>query len=164
MRRATALLTFGVCAISVRAGAQPSGGKPAVLAKTAAPAPSEADAATYTRLLGAADTDQDARVSASELESFVLGEVRRQVAFRFQRLDRNRDGKVTSREVPTMEPARFRRFDADSDGSFTTSELTRVLLEQAIARSQAVLARLDHDGDGMLSTADVERPLRVSKR
>jgi hypothetical protein len=164
MRRTTALLTLGICAVSARATATPGGGKPPVLAKTAAPSPVPEELGTYTRLLLAADTDHDAHVSASELENFVVGAVQRQVTVRFQRLDRNRDGKVLLAEVPTMAPERFRRFDANGDGSFTARELARVLVEQATTRCQAVLARLDHDGDGTLSTADVERSLRVSKR
>jgi hypothetical protein len=172
MRRLTTLLTLGVCAFSVRAAAEPGARKPSALAKTmapsraktAAPSPPEEETGTYTRLLLAADADHDARVSASELERFVLGAVQRQVTVRFQRLDRNGDGKVAVREVPSMAPERFRRFDANGDGSFTATELARVLLEQATVRCHAVLARLDHDGDGALSTADVERPLRVSKR
>lgn len=163
MRRATTLLTLGICAVSVRAAADPSASKPAALVKTAAPSPLDEELGTYTRLLLAADSNRDAHVSASELESFVVREVRRQATFRFRRLDRNGDGKVALTEVPTMAPARFRRFDANGDGSFTYAELSRVLLEQATARCQAVLARLDHDGDGTLSAADVERPLRVSK-
>jgi Ca2+-binding EF-hand superfamily protein len=164
MRRLTTLLTLGVCGISVRVAAEPVTGKPAALAKTAAPSPVEEEVGTYTRLLLSADADHDAHVSASELESFVLRAVQRQVTARFRRLDRNGDGKVTLQEVPTMAPERFRRFDANGDGSFTAPELATVLLEQATARCHAVLARLDHDGDGTLSTADVGRPLRVSKR
>jgi Ca2+-binding EF-hand superfamily protein len=164
MRRVTTLLTLGICAVSARAAADPSTGKPAALAKTAAPSPPDEEVATYTRLLLAADGDRDAHVSASELESFVVREVRRQATFRFRRLDRNGDGKVALTEVPTMAKARFRRFDANQDGSFTAAELAKVLLAQATARCQTVLARLDHDGDGTLSAADVERPLRVSKR
>jgi Ca2+-binding EF-hand superfamily protein len=148
----------------MRAAAEPSTSKPAALAKTAAPSPLDEEVGTFTRLLLAADADHDARVSATELESFVVREVRRQATFRFRRLDRNGDGKVALAEVPTMAPARFRRFDANSDGSFTAAELAKVLLEQATARCPTVLARLDHDGDGTLSTADVERSLRVSKR
>jgi hypothetical protein len=150
--------------VSVRAAAEPGSRKPPALAKTAAPSPPEEELGTYTRLLLAADADRDARVSASELENFVVGAVQRQVGVRFRRLDRNGDGKVAPKEVPTMAPERFRRFDANGDGSFTAPELAKVLLEQASARCGSVLARLDHDGDGTLSAADVERPLRVSKR
>jgi hypothetical protein len=164
MRRATAVLTLGVCTISLRAAAEPRTGKPAALAKTTARASAKEEAATYNRLLLAADADRDAHVSGSELERFVSREVMRQVKSRFRRLDRNGDGKVALREVPTMAPERFRRFDANGDGTFTTAELADVLLEQATARCQVALARLDHDGDGTLSIADVERPLRVAKR
>jgi Ca2+-binding EF-hand superfamily protein len=164
MRRATTVLTLGFCAFSGRAAAEPGAGKPPALAKTASPSPQEQETATYTRLLLAADVDQDAHVSASEFENFVRGAVQRQLKLRFQRLDRNGDGKVEEREVPTMAAERFRRFDANGNGSFTAPELAKVLLEQATARCRAALARLDHDGDGTLSAADVEQPLRVSKR
>jgi Ca2+-binding EF-hand superfamily protein len=164
------VFTFGTCAIPLHASAKPratSGtASHAKSSPTAASPPSESTDALYSRLVAAADADHDAEVSDVELEALVFEYVERQVEQRFQRLDRNRDGRVTHGEVPSMLAERFRRFDADGNGSFTVAELGRVMHQQAAERCRAVFARLDLDGDGALTAADREsaRPTRVSKR
>ena len=169
MKRVALALTFGICAVSARASAEPKGHASATRAKAAPPAggsrPSEDDA-VYRDLVAAADTDGDQQVKVAELELFVRRYVRQQVEVRFRRLDRNGDGRVTRGEVPKMAPDRFARFDADHDGSFTELELANVVERQALQRCNAVFARLDVDRDGELSVADVEssRPTRISKR
>jgi Ca2+-binding EF-hand superfamily protein len=164
MKRLAVMLTAGVCLVSARAGAEPKPRKPVALAKAALPPLPDEENRTYAELLRAADANGDSRVSAGELERFVLRGVQEQVTLRFRRLDRNADGKVALREVPTMAPDRFRRFDVNGDGGFTAAELSKILLEQAAARCRTALARLDHDGDGTLSAADCATPVRVAKR
>jgi Ca2+-binding EF-hand superfamily protein len=119
----------------------------------------------YGVLVDAADTDGDERVTATELESFVLRQVEKQVESRFRRLDRNRDGLVRHAEVPKMDKERFARFDLNRDDSLSMAELERVLDRQALSRCHSVFARLDLDRDGVISSADRERAeeLRVSK-
>jgi Ca2+-binding EF-hand superfamily protein len=164
------MFTFGTCAIPVHASAKPratsAAPSHAKSSPTAASPPSEASDTLYTRLVATADADNDGEVSNVELESLVHRYVERQVQQRFQRLDRNRDGRVTHAEVPSMLAERFMRFDADGDGSFTVAELGLVLHQQATERCRVVFARLDMDGDGALTASDREsaRPTRVSKR
>ena len=165
MKRIAVALTFGMCAVSVRASAEPRATKSARYAKVAAPKLDDAGR-TYAELVAAADADGDQRVSENEFESLVRQDVLKQVARRFRRLDRNADGRVFRAEVPTMAPARFQRFDQNGDASFDLVELTNVLIEQALSRCSPVFDRLDHDRDGELSIldADTARPTRVSER
>jgi hypothetical protein len=164
MRRMVALVTFGVCAASARASAEPKGAASATHAK--ARSAEKSGEWTYAALVAEADGDADGQVSPVELEALVVRDVNRKVASRFERLDRNGDGRVAPREVPTMLPERFRRFDADGDGAFTLGELARAMLARAKDRCRLVFAKLDHDGDGGLTLADAESatPTRVSKR
>ena len=131
-----------------RAHAEP----PRRIAKVTAPdlvAPSSNE--RQEALVGQADTNDDGRVTATELEGFVVRYVRRQIAARFARLDRNRDGVVTKSEVPTMNGARFARFDRDGDAKLVASELERALLPLALKRCHTVFWRLDKDRDGAIT-------------
>ena len=165
MKRIAVAFTFGVCAVSGRASAEPRATKSAVYAKVAPPNPDDAGR-TYAEIVAAADEDGDQQVSENEFESLVRKNVRKQVARRFRRLDRNADGRVVRAEVPTMIPERFQRFDQNGDAAFDLVELTNVMIEQAVSRCRATFVRLDHDRDGELSILDAEsaRPTRVSKR
>jgi len=162
--------TFGSCAISLHASAKPRVSSALVShAKSSAPPralPPESDDSVYVRLGEAADADHDAEVSRTELESLVHKYVQKQLELRFQRLDRNRDGRVTHGEVPSMLAERFARLDTDGDGSFTVAELGLVMHQQAAERCRVVFARLDLDADGALSASDREsaKPARLTKR
>lgn len=167
MKRIALALTFGVCAVSSRGMAQPRATKAANQAKAAPPlALAKSEQQTYTKIVAFADADGNAHVSQTELEAVVSREVKKQAGARFQRLDRNGDGRVVEAEVPTMLAARFQRFDQNSDGSFTVGELVSVVEAQALERCRATFAKLDQDGDGALSFADVGagQPVVVSKR
>ncbi|HVR20649.1 MAG TPA: EF-hand domain-containing protein [Polyangiaceae bacterium] len=124
----------------------------------------DAAKAEYAEVVGAADADGDARVTGAELEAFVLASVEREVASRFQRLDRNRDGQITRAEVPTMAPARFARFDLNGDGRLVSYELGSVVQRQARSRCRDVFARMDLDRNGVISLDDRDsaETLRVS--
>jgi hypothetical protein len=169
MKRLAAVVTFGVCAISGKVSAEHRATNPPSQAKQG---PSQGDEladrqdAAYTELVAAADADGNEQVNADELLSVVRTYVRKQVEARFRRLDRNRDGRVTRREVPSMHASRFARFDANADGAFTVVELERAMQHQAATRCRAVFARLDVDRDGELSALDAEsaRSARVSSR
>lgn len=115
------------------------------------------DEIAYRAFLDRADADRDARVDVGEFEHAVQERVLARVAFRFKRLDRDGDGKVTHAEVPQMDRARFARFDADGDGAFTVGELTGALRVQVTRSCVRLIARLDFDRDGALSAADLER-------
>jgi hypothetical protein len=156
MKRIAVVVTFGLCAISARGTAQPRAAKPASHAKTAPLAPAKAERKIYSKIIVLADSDGNALVSQAELEAVVTRDVRKQAAARFQRLDRNGDGRVVRAEVPSMLPARFQRFDQNADGAFTVAELTSRLQAQALERCHAAFARLDQDGDGALSSTDAD--------
>jgi Ca2+-binding EF-hand superfamily protein len=116
----------------------------------------ERDEAAYRAFLDVADADKDERVSATELEEAVRVRVLARVELRFKRLDRNGDGKVGRAEVPRMDGARFARFDSNADGSFTRAELAGAMTVQTTRHCQRLLGRLDFDGDGALSVADLD--------
>src|SRR5687768_2437599 len=111
MKRLAALVTFGVCAFSGRASAEhrvtnaPSHAKQGP-SQRASESADRRDAA-YTELVAAADADGNEQVNANELLSVVRRYVQKQVEVRFHRLDRNRNGRVTRNEVPSMHASRF---------------------------------------------------------
>jgi Ca2+-binding EF-hand superfamily protein len=166
MRFIATAFTFGLCSITARGHAEPKA--PSTPPNHAKSAPSLKDSSDrlYQELVAAADRDGDGTVSATELRALVMKYVEKQVAKRFERLDRDGDGRVTHSEVPNMVAARFERFDANGDGSFTRTELSAELTEQATERCRAVFARLDVDENETLSVADATaaRPTRVAKR
>lgn len=171
MRRwITAFFTFGVCALPTRASAEPK--VPASSAKNAKGSASgkkllsDSQDERYETLVALADTDHDGAVTRTEIEALVQRHVQKQVEARFERLDRNRDGRVTRAEVPTMASARFARFDVNGDGTLTIDELGFVVQREAAEHCRVVFARLDLDGDGALSRSDADsaRPTRVTRR
>jgi len=162
-------VSLGLCASATRSAAEPR--SPSHSSRHAKKAPDKAkqfaepDDARYARLVASADSNDDGEVSDAELLSLVREYVGKQVTARFDRLDRDRDGRVTQREVPSMAAARFDRFDTDGDGAFTARELGLVLQDQAVERCRSVFARLDTDRDGRLTVADAEPglPARLTK-
>jgi hypothetical protein len=141
------------------ASAEPRKGSADGRSKGAERAPlrgAERDEAAYRTFLQVADVDKDERVSATELEHAVQVRVLARVELRFKRLDRDGDGKVTHAEVPRMDAARFARFDSNADGSFTRAELAGAMTVQTTRHCQRLLGRLDFDGDGALSVADLD--------
>jgi hypothetical protein len=167
MKRIAVALTLSACTISARGVAQPRATKSPSQAKTARPLPvAKQEQRTYAKIVALADADGNAHVSEAEFATVVTRDVQKQASARFQRLDRNGDGRVVRAEVPSMLAARFLRFDQNSDGAFTVAELTNVVQALALERSRAAFAELDQDGDGLLSFADASdtRPVAVSKR
>jgi Ca2+-binding EF-hand superfamily protein len=113
---------------------------------------------TAQKLLRLADKNADGSVGILELQRFVGWRVLRRVEQRVPKLDRNGDGRVTRAEVPGMATKRFARFDADGDGAFTVREVARHMRREANRRCLVMLAKLDRDGNGVLSLADVAQP------
>jgi Ca2+-binding EF-hand superfamily protein len=109
----------------------------------------------YRNLVRAADRDGDARVSRGELEQLVERHVLARAATRFQRLDRNADGRVSRAEVPRMAAERFARFDANHDGAFTAQELSGTVRSQAVRSCDRLIGQIDTDRDGEFSVADL---------
>ena len=75
---------------------------------------------------------------------------------RFVEMDLNGDGVVTRDELETAQDARFAEADADGSGTLTEAEFVAAAVERARARAAQAFARLDADGDGMLSRDAVE--------
>jgi Ca2+-binding EF-hand superfamily protein len=105
-----------------------------------------------------ADLDQDGTITRAELLGEVSRVVQRQVAQRFGKLDRNRDGRVARSEVPSMDAQRFARFDLNRDGVFTQSELGVVMGVQVTERVEQLFVQLDADQDGRFSQVELALP------
>ncbi|WP_084615387.1 EF-hand domain-containing protein [Roseivivax isoporae] len=78
----------------------------------------------------------------------------------FSRLDANGDGTVSAEEFEDPAGARFAAADADGDGELTAEEMAAQAETMRVARRDARIARmierLDSDGNGTLSLAEVE--------
>ena len=106
---------------------------------------------TTPSLTSVCDTDQDGRLSRSEVEVLLVDTIHKNE-------DANRDGKVTAAEWQAVNPnddaSLFSARDLNGDGAVTLEE----------ARSHArtngtfdkVIADLDGDGDGYVSGPDLE--------
>jgi Ca2+-binding EF-hand superfamily protein len=162
MKIIATLLAFGFLGICGKSSAEPK----KMPARKHSVTDSSSSLPSYDKLVAAADANGDGRVSAAELETFVVGYVKKQVAARFHRLDRNADGRVARAEVPNMVAARFERFDANGDGSFTAAELSEVMVGDASERCRMVFEKLDSDQSGEVDLADATaaRPVRVAKK
>ena len=162
MKIVATLLAFGLIGICGKSSAEPK----KVPARKNPITDSSSSLPSYEKLVAAADANGDGRVSATELEAFVVSYVKKQTTARFHRLDRNADGRVARAEVPSMPAARFERFDANGDGSFTAAELSEVMLREASERCHVVFERLDSDANGEVELADASaaHPVRVAKK
>lgn len=69
---------------------------------------------------------------------------------RFEQLDRNKDGKVTTDELP--QTAIFKRFDRNSDGVITKDEATRSTLRGRLFNSSGATAGGERDGGDAVSS------------
>jgi Ca2+-binding EF-hand superfamily protein len=91
-----------------------------------------------------------------------------------ERLDANNDGKLTEEEIPAERrgqiAAVFNRADADSDGVVTTEEISTLRRRSAstdsarMAGGAVVLRALDADGDGALSSGEIENAAAALKK
>ena len=75
----------------------------------------------------------------------------------FEMLDADGDGQVTQADLDTLRNERFAEFDANGDGSVTEEEFMARASNQAGERAAEMLARLDADGDGVLSRGVIEQ-------
>lgn len=75
----------------------------------------------------------------------------------FQRADADNSGSITLEEFTTMSPLDLAAADADANGSVNVDELTDAMLRQMVQRrAERMIERLDTDGDGEVSTAEIE--------
>lgn len=78
----------------------------------------------------------------------------------FETLDLDGDGQVTAAELETLRDTRFAELDSNGDGEVTLDEFTARAEGRAGERAQAIFARLDADGDGVLSRDVIEQGQR----
>jgi len=84
----------------------------------------------------------------------------------FQELDANNDGTVSAEEFNNRQD-RFARADADGNGLLTAEEMMATGREREERRVARMIERLDSDGDGALSQAEIEdrrNPARMFER
>jgi Ca2+-binding EF-hand superfamily protein len=75
---------------------------------------------------------------------------------RFERLDTNRDGKLTGDELPAERKDAILRADANKDGAVTLEELAARPRQFFVRRIEVEFKALDADGDGKLTKAEVD--------
>jgi Ca2+-binding EF-hand superfamily protein len=75
---------------------------------------------------------------------------------RLARLDANNDGAIDQQEFATVQS--LKDADANGDGTLTTEELGAMILKrQAERRAERISRRLDIDGDGKVTLAEIEK-------
>ena len=83
-------------------------------------------------------------------------------AFDFAAIDANKDGKVTPEELTAWRKAQAVGIDTNADGKLSVDELAamdlKAMTDRAKARATEMVARLDTDGDGMLSASELVSP------
>lgn len=94
----------------------------------------------------AADTDQDGFLDRGEAQSL------RAIASRFDELDANRDGKLSMDETRQSAQDRLHAADANQDGAIDRAEA-----QASLPRVAKAFDRLDTDGDGRLTAAEVQQ-------
>lgn len=76
----------------------------------------------------------------------------------FQRADKDNSGTVTLEEFAAASPFTFSDADANSDGNITAEELADHMERQMLLRrAKMMIERFDADGDGQVSTAEIEK-------
>lgn len=101
------------------------------------------DGAMIRSILGAADADGDGRVTRAEIDAYRADQM--------AAVDASGDGALSIEEFDTLYRAltrsrmvdAFQDLDADGDG--------RIVAEEIDARIARIMARMDRDGDGVLS-------------
>ena len=74
----------------------------------------------------------------------------------FDKLDANKDGRITVAELQPKAEARVLRLDADKDGQVSAAEIDQALLKAVQLRRDRLLKRLDGDANGSISRAEVD--------
>lgn len=77
----------------------------------------------------------------------------------FSELDADHNGEITQEEITAHGRARLGTADTDGDGYLTREELSAMSRENGEKRINRMMARLDTNGDGKLSTDEMPRGL-----
>ena len=88
---------------------------------------------------------------------------------RFDELDTNKDGKLSAEELAALRTGHMAAADTDKDGTLTRDEMVAFRQQQAGERAGKAFDRMDADGDGRLSLAEMDSrkgpsPERMIKR
>ena len=76
---------------------------------------------------------------------------------RFERLDADQSGDVTFEEFAAAMEGRIGSADADADGRMTVEEIAdEIVRMRALRAARRMVERFDSDGDGALTTAEIE--------
>ena len=118
-----------------------------------------------TLLAGAQTVRPDAPAVATEVERAVTpvqfregrwggrgGMARRMLT----QADADGDGSVTQAEIDAFLAEQVRSADADADGSLALAEFETVFAEQTRPRMVDAFQALDEDGDGQITTAEID--------
>ncbi|WP_435164337.1 EF-hand domain-containing protein [Falsirhodobacter sp. 1013] len=80
----------------------------------------------------------------------------------FEALDTDEDGRITAEEAKGDRAERAAALDADNDGKISAAELAQVDIaratDRANRRAEAMVKRMDVDGDNLLSAAELATP------
>lgn len=74
---------------------------------------------------------------------------------RFERLDLNSDGKVTREEMTRHRADRLKSADRNDDGLVSKEEFSTAMLARMREHLERRFAKMDADGDGSLSDAEI---------
>lgn len=77
----------------------------------------------------------------------------------FDTVDADKDGKITAEEFAAHRKARAASVDANNDGKLSAEEIAAMHMQgaqdRANARAARMIERMDADGDGLLSAAEL---------
>jgi EF hand len=75
----------------------------------------------------------------------------------FERIDADKDGKVTLAEFGPLAEKRFLREDANKDGQVTAAEIDEALKRQMERRRNLMLAAMDADRNGTITKPELDQ-------
>ncbi len=80
---------------------------------------------------------------------------------RFERIDANKDGKITLEETLARTNERFDRADTDGDGELSLEEMVVRLEKRRLERrARRMMKRMDFNGDGKVTKDELENRAR----
>ena len=74
----------------------------------------------------------------------------------FEKIDTDKDGKISPQEMKASSDARFTAHDTNGDGYISRDEMIAAHQKRVEDRVDAAIKRMDKDGDGKISKAEHE--------
>ncbi len=103
-----------------------------------------------------ADAGKKGYLTLEDLTKFRSARLEASIKRRFERLDTNRDGKLTADELPLDRREAIMRADANKDGAVTLEEFAARPRQFLVRRVEVEFKALDSDGDGKLTKAGID--------